>query len=161
MTITAITGDNGIIKQAQDAAEATEKAQAIEKVEMAIMQSFGKDGEIDKDKLIENLQDVDGIDPSTIPSDSDFDFPLTIVVDDYEVVIEENGDVHIEGEEGGNTNTRQVEIQAMAEILTQVETMAQVAETPIQIQEAILILVEITELAEAILVAMDNEAGGE
>ena len=72
---------------------------------MAIMQSFGKDGEIDKDKLIENLQDVDGIDPSTIPSDSDFDFPLTIVVDDYEVVIEENGDVHIEGEEGGNTNT--------------------------------------------------------
>ena len=70
---------------------------------MAIMQSFGKDGEIDKDKLIENLQDVDGIDPSTIPSDSDFDFPLTIVVDDYEVVIEENGDVHIEGEEGGNT----------------------------------------------------------
>ena len=103
MTITAITGDNGIIKQAQDAAEATEKAQAIEKVEMAIMQSFGKDGEIDKDKLIGNLQDVDGIDPSTIPSDSDFDFPLTIVVDDYEVVIEENGDVHIEGEEGGNT----------------------------------------------------------
>ena len=72
---------------------------------MAIMQSFGKDGEIDKNKLIENLQDVDGIDPSTIPSDSDFDFPLTIVVDDYEVVIEENGDVHIEGEEGGNTNT--------------------------------------------------------
>ena len=105
VTITAITGDNGIIKQAQDAAEATEKAQAIEKVEMAIMQSFGKDGEIDKDKLIGNLQDVDGIDPSTIPSDSDFDFPLTIVVDDYEVVIEENGDVHIEGEEGGNTNT--------------------------------------------------------
>ena len=72
---------------------------------MAIMQSFGKDGEIDKDKLIENLQDVDGIDPSTIPSDSDSDFPLTIVVDDYEVVIEENGDVHIEGEDGGNTNT--------------------------------------------------------
>ena len=72
---------------------------------MAILQSFGNDGEIDKDKLIENLQDVDGIDPSTIPSDSDFDFPLTIVVDDYEVVIEENGDVHIEGEEGGNTNT--------------------------------------------------------
>ena len=105
VTITAITGDNGIIKQAQDAAEATEKAQAIEKVEMAILQSFGKDGEIDKDKLIENLQDVDGIDSSTIPSDSDFDFPLTIVVDDYEVVIEENGDVHIEGEEGGSTNT--------------------------------------------------------
>ena len=72
---------------------------------MAVLQSFGKNGEIDKDKLIENLQDVDGIDPSTIPSDSDFDFPLTIVVDDYEVVIEENGDVHIEGEESGNTNT--------------------------------------------------------
>ena len=72
---------------------------------MAVLQSFGKNGEIDKDKLIENLQDVDGVDPSTIPSDSDFDFPLTIVVDDYEVVIEENGDVHIEGEESGNTNT--------------------------------------------------------
>ena len=68
------------------------------------MQSFDNNGEIDKDKLIENLGDVDGIDPSTIPSDSDFDFPLTIVVDDYEVVIEENGDVHIKGEEGGNTN---------------------------------------------------------
>ena len=62
------------------------------------MQSLGIDGEIDKDRLIENLGDVDGIDPSTIPSDSDFDFPLTIVVDDYDVVIEENGDVHIEGE---------------------------------------------------------------
>ena len=36
------------------------------------MQSLGIDGEIDKDRLIENLGDVDGIDPSTIPSDSDF-----------------------------------------------------------------------------------------
>ena len=69
------------------------------------MQSFDNNGEIDKDKLTENLGDVNGIDTGSIPSDSDFDFPLTIVVDDYEVVIEENGDVHIEGEEGGNTNT--------------------------------------------------------
>ena len=105
VTITAITGDNGIIKQAQESAEATKKAQIVEKVEMAVLQSFGKDGDIDKDKLIDNLKDVDGIDPSTIPSDSDFDFPLNIIVDDHDVVIEENGDVHIKGEDDGNTNT--------------------------------------------------------
>ena len=105
---------------------------------MAIMQSFGKDGEIDKDKLIENLQDVDGIDPSTIPSDSDFDFPLTIVVDDYEVVIEENGDVHIEGEEGGNT-TPGGNTSHGGNTNTGGDNGTG-AETPIQIQEAILIM---------------------
>ena len=105
MTITAITGDNGIMKQASSAADATEKAQMVERVQMAILQSFGKDGEIDKDKLIENLQKVEGIDKGSIPSDSDFDYPLTIVVGGHEITVDADGDAYIEGEEGGNTNT--------------------------------------------------------
>ena len=72
---------------------------------MAILQSFGKDGEIDKDKLIENLQKVEGIDKGSIPSDSDFDYPLTIVVGGHEITVDADGDAYIEGEEGGNTNT--------------------------------------------------------
>ena len=66
---------------------------------------FGKDGEIDKDKLIENLQKVEGIDKGSIPSDSDFDYPLTIVVGGHEITVNADGDAYIEGEEGGNTNT--------------------------------------------------------
>ena len=77
----------------------------VERVQMAILQSFGKDGEIDKDKLIENLQKVEGIDKGSIPSDSDFDYPLTIVVGGHEITVDADGDAYIEGEEGGNTNT--------------------------------------------------------
>ena len=77
----------------------------VERVQMAILQSFGKDGEIDKDKLIENLQKVEGIDKGSIPSDSDFDYPLTIVVGGHEITVDAEGDAYIEGEEGGNTNT--------------------------------------------------------
>ena len=77
----------------------------VERVQMAILQSFGKDGEIDKDKLIENLQKVEGIDKGSIPSDSDFDYPLTIVVGGHEITVDADGDAYVEGEEGGNTNT--------------------------------------------------------
>ena len=55
VTITAITGDNGIIKQAQDAAEATNYSQAREKIEMQILQSYNKNGDIDLDKLTDNF----------------------------------------------------------------------------------------------------------
>ena len=46
-----------------------------------------------------------GIDKGSIPSDSDFDYPLTIVVGGHEITVDAEGDAYIEGEEGGNTNT--------------------------------------------------------
>ena len=108
MTITAITGDNGIIKQAQDAAEATNYSQAREKIEMQILQSYNKNGDIDLDKLtdnfIKNIPDaqIRGDDGSATDISDDnriTDLPVTVVVDGYDFTIWGSGTVTGEGEE--------------------------------------------------------------
>ena len=108
VTITAITGDNGIIKQAQDAAEATNYSQAREKIEMQILQSYNKNGDIDLDKLTDNfIKNIPGAqivdssgNASEITEDNRItDLPATVIVDDYEFTIWGSGTVTGEGEE--------------------------------------------------------------
>ena len=108
VTITAITGDNGIIKQAQDAAEATNYSQAREKIEMQILQSYNKNGDIDLDKLTDNFiknipgAQIRGDDGSATDISDDnriTDLPVTVVVDGYDFTIWGSGTVTGEGEE--------------------------------------------------------------
>ncbi len=82
-----------------------EKATAKEKVQVAVMGSFGTDGKIDLDTLNKNLNQVEGIDKekSKLPITS---LPATVVVDNYKITIEEKGQVTVEGENLGTDDDK-------------------------------------------------------
>lgn len=95
VTITTLTGENGIINKSSEAKEATRKATAKEQVQMAVMASREGDKIINNDTLKVNLDKIDKIEdvPDIITDDS---YPLTVTVDTYEVTIKSDGSV-IEG----------------------------------------------------------------
>ena len=115
VSIAMLTGDNGIITQANNAKVANEKATAKEKVEMEVGGSRGTDGKLDYGLLEENLnniKDIDGV-PSSITEKS---FPLEVTVDGYKVKIESNGTVTVEGETTGGTGDGVITISSLDEI---------------------------------------------
>ena len=60
VSIAMLTGDNGILTQAQNAKERTEEAGAIEKVELAVTSCINRNG-LDISALGEELNKVQGI----------------------------------------------------------------------------------------------------
>ena len=58
VTIATITGEDGILKKATEAKEATEKADADEQVKFAVLSSYNSNGEIDIDELNDNLRKI-------------------------------------------------------------------------------------------------------
>lgn len=89
--IATLTKENGILKQANTAKNATNKETVREKVEPAVLDSYGTDGNIDA-TLLNNKLKKRGIDiDAKITS-----FPATIEVDGYNITIQEDGTVTIE-----------------------------------------------------------------
>ncbi len=97
ISIATLTGENGVLTKANTAKVENEKATAKEKVQIAVMGSFGDDKKIDLGTLNKNLNQVEGIDKekSNLPITS---LPTTVVVDDYKITIGEKGQVTVEGE---------------------------------------------------------------
>lgn len=89
VTIATLTGDNGILTQANKAKEKTEEASAEEKVKLEVAGSYGIDGKIDTNKLNKNLENVNGL-TSGLPIVS---LPATVVVDGNEIMIGISGNV--------------------------------------------------------------------
>lgn len=87
--IATLTKENGILKQANTAKNATNKETVREKVEPAVLDSYGTDGNIDATLLNNKLKER-GI-YAKITS-----FPATIEVDGYNITIQEDGTVTIE-----------------------------------------------------------------
>ncbi len=87
--IATLTKENGILKQANTAKNATNKETVREKVEPAVLDSYGTDGNIDA-TLLNNKLKKRGI-YAKITS-----FPATIEVDGYNITIQEDGTVTIE-----------------------------------------------------------------
>lgn len=87
--IATLTKENGILKQANTAKNATNKETVREKVEPAVLDSYGTDGNIDA-TLLNNKLKKRGI-YAIITS-----FPATIEVDGYNITIQEDGTVTIE-----------------------------------------------------------------
>ncbi|MCI8760362.1 MAG: hypothetical protein HFJ34_04505, partial [Clostridia bacterium] len=83
------------------AKEKTQKETAKEKVQLAVMGSYGIDGNLNYEKLKENLDKVEGIVnvPDSITKES---FPIEVYVDGYKVTIEKNGNVTVEDEKTSN-----------------------------------------------------------
>ena len=89
VSIATLTGQNGILTRANDAAEETGRKTAEEKVAVEVLGSYGEDGNIDYDLLNENLKNVEGL-TSGLPIDK---LPATVVVDGYDVTINADGSV--------------------------------------------------------------------
>ena len=115
VSIAMLTGDNGIITQANNAKVANEKATAKEKVQVEVGGSRGTDGKLDYELLKDNLKNVQGIEnaPDSIQSS---DFPLEVTVDGYTVTIEDNGTVTVDGETAGGTGDGVITISSLDEI---------------------------------------------
>ncbi len=97
ISIASLTGENGILGKAQIAGEKTKEVGAKEKVQVAVMGSYGEDGKLNHNELKVNLDKVEGIDRSTVPPIITEDsFDLIVRVDSYHVVIKKNGEVIIE-----------------------------------------------------------------
>ena len=88
VSIATLTGPNGLLTRANDAKTETGKAGAKEKVQMEVAASYDNSGNLSKDMLNKNLENIEGITGTPIQS-----FPATVVVDGYEVTIDGNGDI--------------------------------------------------------------------
>ena len=99
ISIATLTGENGLLTKADTAKTETSIASAKEKVQVAVMGSYDENGEIHNSELKTNLENVEGIDKTTIPATiTDSSFSITVTVDGHEVTIEKNGKVTIKGD---------------------------------------------------------------
>ena len=57
ITISSITGDNGIIKRAIQAKDVTEETQIIEQVELQVIETIAEEGKFDSEKFKENVEE--------------------------------------------------------------------------------------------------------
>ena len=94
ITIGVVTGDNGIIRNAQNAKEDTEIANEKEIVEKATVQTMGnnKYGNVEKDGLQEELDKETG-DGKTEVSEADEYFKVVFKDSERSYLVDKNGNV--------------------------------------------------------------------
>ena len=91
VTITMITGDNGILKQATGARETNTKAELEEQVKLAVMASkVNNTTSINLETLEEEINKIGG---TTITKSADDKLPWTVKKGSYEVTIAEDGTI--------------------------------------------------------------------
>ena len=89
VTITMLTGDNGILKQATNARETNSKAEFEEQVKLAVIASRVNDtANIDLKTLDEEINKISG---TTITKSTDDNLPWTVKKESYEVTITADG----------------------------------------------------------------------
>ena len=105
VSIAMLTGQSGILTQAQNAKNQTEYSTAEEKVELAVMGGRNNKGNLMADKVVEEIKNQGG----TLENNS---FPLLAKMDNYSFIISEDGKVslykalsEITGTESENTIT--------------------------------------------------------
>ena len=100
VTISTLTGDNGLIGKAGEAKQVNEEAIALEKIKTEVAGSYGLNGKIDvENQLNQNLKRIKGLKYN----DSEIDLnnsdqrinklPATVEVDGYKYDILENGEI--------------------------------------------------------------------
>ncbi len=89
--IAMLTGQNGILTQAQKAKQATELKSAEEKVKLAIIatRSQSKTGALDADKLIAEITNNYG----GVASKTNNGFPVDAIVDGKNFIIDKDGNI--------------------------------------------------------------------
>ena len=96
VTIVTLTGENGILKQAQNSKEASDSSKAKEKVQLEVLGSLGEEGKIEINNLNKNLKNIEGLKYEGNPlSDTNkiTKLPARVEVDGYKIFIEDTGNV--------------------------------------------------------------------
>ena len=88
VTIATLTGDNGILGKANEAKTTNDEEKAKEQIKIAVMGSYGKDGELNYDDLTKNLGQI-GI--TGLPDTASY--PLKVTLDGVKATIKANGEV--------------------------------------------------------------------
>ena len=104
VTITMLTGDNGILKQATNARETNDKSEFEEQVKLAVMASRVNDtASINLETLDEELNKISG---ATTTKSADGKLPWTVRKKVYEVIIAEDGTIttNTTGTDNGTNN---------------------------------------------------------
>ena len=99
VTIATLTGDNGILGKAKTAKTTNDEEKAKEQINIAVMGSYGKDGELNYDDLTKNLRQI-GI--KGLPKEASY--PLEVTLDGVSATIKANGEVNFTTS-GGYTQT--------------------------------------------------------
>ena len=99
VTIATLTGDNGILGKAKTAKTTNDEEKAKEQIKIAVMGSYGKDGELNYDDLTKNLRQI-GI--KGLPKEASY--PLEVTLDGVSATIKANGEVNFTTS-GGYTQT--------------------------------------------------------
>lgn len=88
-----LTGPNGLITQANEAKQKTEKAGIEEEVEIEVLGSYNSNGTINKEKLKKNIVEHLGVNEDNIQEDEEGNlrFPLK----GFNVTIDNNGNVEV------------------------------------------------------------------
>ena len=91
VTITMLTGDNGILKQATNARETNTKAELEEQVKLAVMASkVNNTASVNLETLEDEINKISG---TTITKSEDDKLPWTVKKGNYEVTITEDGTI--------------------------------------------------------------------
>ena len=107
ISISMLTGQNGILNRANEAKIATINKNAEEKVKLAVMEAMTESdsGILDKDKLIEKIGNYGG----TVTNN---EFPLSVTMDGKNFIVESTGVVatNDNGNEVAKTDTEKLEL---------------------------------------------------
>ena len=96
VAIATLTGDNGILNQANKAKNKTTEAEAIERVQTEVAGSYRTDGTIDKEQLNKNLRNINGLtyNGSALSDSNKIDnLPATVTLNGYDIIISGSGSV--------------------------------------------------------------------
>ena len=96
VTIATLTGENGILNQADKAKDKTTEAESIERVQVEVAGSYGLDGTIDKKQLNKNLGNIKGLMFNGAEFGGDniiTSLPATVTLNGYDIEINSNGEV--------------------------------------------------------------------
>ena len=96
VSIAMLTGENGILNQAQEAKSQTEYKSAEEKVKLAIMGARANDGQI----TVAELKTEVGYQGGSVTGDA---FPVEVQMDGHTFTVDANGVISDKGTGGGNT----------------------------------------------------------
>lgn len=97
ISISMLTGQNGILTQSQEAVKQSKESGAVEKAKLAVMASKIEEG-MDYNKLKDELNSTSGI-KEKIKEISSKDFPAKVIIDNTTLNIFSNGEVEIDKSE--------------------------------------------------------------
>ena len=110
VSIAMLTGENGILGQAGDAKEETEKREALERVKLEVGGSYDISGKINLDKLNENLKNnITGLtyNGNKISNENKIvELPAVVKVNGINIEIEGNGYVKLKGPQAQISNVK-------------------------------------------------------